>query len=118
MLKGSEKQVSWAKRIKAERLTSWIQSDPVLFREIETTLKNELSASWWITYREKSLRDVLPYIVEGGSPAVKAPAKPNVVMASPAAAPVYSSLADVRRFVGELRSVATGEVVIDAGCPF
>jgi hypothetical protein len=121
MLKGSEKQVSWAKRIKTERLSIWKKTDPLVFQEVESNLDNELSASWWITYREKSLSEVIPYIVEGGGlPERKATAKPKTTKGS---SPVpfeesYTRLEDTRRFIGELKSVVSGELVVDPECPF
>jgi hypothetical protein len=121
MLKGSEKQVSWAKRIRLERLATWKQSDPAVFKEVESVLKNELSASWWITYREKSLSEVLPYIqAEGGTSGKKAVAKLKTANASsPVSATINEFNNDeVYRFVGKLRSVATGELVVDPECPF
>jgi hypothetical protein len=125
MLQGSPKQVSWAKRIKAERLSSWMQSEPLLFNEVEANLQNELSASWWITHRLKGLGEVKPYIVEGGER--NAMAKPKVAKVSPpkgtTASKVppkesFSGLDDVHRFVGELKDRATGELVVDSECPF
>jgi hypothetical protein len=102
------------------------KSDPILFNEVESSLKDELSASWWITYREKSLTEVIPYIVVGGEK--KAIAKPKVAKGSSpndstgsTLAPkvsLFSGLDDVHRFVGELRDRATGELVVDADCPF
>jgi len=118
MLKGSEKQVAWAKRIKQERLASWKQSDPAVFKEVEPQLKDEQSAAWWITYREKNLGEVLPYIASGGAPVRKSVVKPKETQGSASLSPVYSSLEDVIRFVGETRSIATGKVVVDADCPF
>jgi len=118
MLKGSEKQVAWAKRIKQERLAAWKQSDPEVFRAVEPQLRSEQSAAWWITYREKNLGEVLPYIAEGGSPVRKSAVKHKETQGSGSVSPVYSSLDDVIRFVGETRSIATGKVVEDADCPF
>lgn len=118
MLKGSEKQVSWAKRIRQERLTSWEKSDPLAFKEVATQLKNEISASWWITYREKSLKEVLPYIVEGVASERKAGVRPKVAKSSVASPLSEFNNDEVYRFVGELRCVATGELVVDSECPF
>ena len=114
MLKGSEKQIAWAKRIKTERLAIWKQSDPLVFIGLESDLKNQLSASWWITCRDKCLKDVLPLIAEGGAREKKVVVK----LDTPKLSPVYSSLDSVCRFVGETRSIATGEIVVDVECPF
>jgi hypothetical protein len=127
MLQGSPKQVSWAKRIRQERLISWKQSDPLLFQEVESKLTNELSASWWICHRERELKDVLEYIGQGGgsssveNTAVKTKAVEGTPSASTLASTsnqIFSSLDDVHRNVGELRDVATGKVVVDPECPF
>lgn len=123
MLKGSEKQVSWAKRIKSERLSTWKKSDPSVFNEVEVNLKDELSASWWITHREKSLKEVIPYIAEGGEqkaiPKVAKGSSPKCATGSAVATKEpFSGLDDVHRFVGELRDSATRELVVDSGCPF
>lgn len=65
-LKGSPKQISWAKSIRADRMDRWKRSDPSAFQHVQSSLENESSASWWITHREKKLKDVLSFIVEGG----------------------------------------------------
>jgi len=118
MLKGSEKQVAWAKRIKTERLGQWAKSDPEVFRQVESMLNSEASAAWWITHREKSLSEVISYIVDGGEG--KVIAKPRAAKSTPAAAAnvTFSGLDDVHKFVGELRDSSTGELVIDTDCPF
>jgi hypothetical protein len=118
MLKGSEKQVSWAKRIKAEKLGQWAKSDPEVFRQVEPMLNGEASAAWWITHREKSLTEVIPYIVDGGER--ETVARPKAAKSTPAAAAnmTFSGLDDVHRFVGELRDSTTGELVVDTDCPF
>jgi hypothetical protein len=125
-LAGSPKQVSWAKRIRTERLGSWEKSSPELFKEVESTLKNEFSASWWITYREKGLEEALSNI-QGGEVAGKPSAKPlKVHTAAKTSSPVssradksFTDLAGIHRFVGETKDLATGEVVIGGlDCPF
>jgi hypothetical protein len=119
MLKGSPKQVTWAKRIRAERLSTWKKSDAEVFQEVESKLNNELSASWWITYREKSLSEVIPYIVESGER--KDIVKPKDAKVSSTVAPketLFSGLDAVHRFVGKLKDSATGEHVVDSECPF
>jgi hypothetical protein len=124
MLKGSEKQLSWAKRIRQERLTSWKQSDPLVFQEVESKLMNELSASWWICHRIKELKDVLGYIGQGGGASLgeKTTVKPKIAKSSPTASSLpnesFTSLCDVHRNVGELRDVSTGKPVVDLECPF
>lgn len=121
-LRGSPKQISWAKKIRTDRLNIWKMSDPSLFKEVETALEDESSASWWITHREKGLRDVLSYIAEGGEMRVTM-MKPKIIatyptVASPNNKESFSGLNDVHRNVGEVRDIATGEVVVDPECPF
>ncbi|MBT1073582.1 hypothetical protein [Pelotalea chapellei] len=120
-LKGSPKQIAWAKNIRTDRLSRWRQSDPLAFRKVETALDAESSAAWWITHREKGLVEVLPFIAGGAEK--RATAKPKVtkvpstpVVSSPKES--FSGLGDLHKYVGELRSVATGEVVVDPECPF
>lgn len=124
-LKGSEKQISWAKRIRTERLNRWKSSDPTVFQRVESSLDRETSASWWITYREKELGEVLTYI-QGGGKTAKVSGKPKVSKTSPPTVSssekkTYVASGDdggITRYVGELRDEATGEVVVDADCPF
>lgn len=121
-LKGSPKQISWAKKIRTDRLSFWKKSDPILFKEVEAALGNETSASWWITYREKSLGDVLPYNVTGGEMRLTM-VKPKAVTAPPPTVALsskdsFSGLEDVHRTVGELRDMVSGKVVVDPECPF
>jgi hypothetical protein len=115
-LHGSPKQVSWAKRIRTERLTSWLNADPRLFREEESGLQGESSASWWITVRDKGLEEVLKHIGQGASPRQKGAVKP----AASAAEKFTQSFSndEVYRFVGDTRSLTTGELVVDPLCPF
>lgn len=118
MLKGSDKQISWARRIRQDRLASWKKADPLVFKELEPALSAVLSASWWITHREKELREVVMF-VDAGQTERKVSAKPSAAKDSPATvSPEYSSLEEVIRFAGETRSVSTGEIVIDPECPF
>jgi len=122
-LKGSPKQVSWARRIRTDRLSHWKKTAPISFEEKETILNNQSSASWWITHREKELEEVLPHIIEGGEKNKAAASKPKAL--SPPA-PTVTSKANYEinpeesyRVVGELRSMSTGEVVTDyLECPF
>jgi hypothetical protein len=115
-LHGSPKQVSWAKRIRTERLASWQNADLQTFKEAESVLQEESSAAWWITVRDRGLEEVLKHIGQGSSPRQKSEVKP----AAPAAAKFSKSFSndEVYRFVGDTRSLATGELVVDPLCPF
>ena len=120
ILAGSPKQIAWGKKIRTERLCRWRKSDPEIFVKVESLLNEETSAAWWITHREKELEEVLPFI---GTGPVKTSIKPKV------SSPVSSSLPDykkdyaactdgIHRYVGELRDMVTGEIVVDPECPF
>ena len=117
---GSPKQIAWGKKIRTERLGRWRKSDPEIFMKVESILDDETSAAWWITHREKELEDVLPFI---GTGSVKTSVKPKD------STPVSASLSGNKmncvaftnggnRYVGELRDMITGEVVVDPDCPF
>lgn len=131
-LTGSEKQIRWAKSIRTDRLSRWKSSDPIVFQRVEPALNSETSASWWITYREKELGEVLKYVQAGGGSAGTATVKPSIrkdTSKAPKASPpplsfekkTYVASGDdggITRFVGELRDAATGELVVDLECPF
>jgi hypothetical protein len=121
-LHGSPKQIAWAIKIRTDRMNRWKKSEPVVFDEIESILKNQTSGSWWITHREKEIAGVIPYI-EVGSSGMKKDYKSICsipIYASPDKK-VYVPCSDegvTHRYVGELRDAITGEVVIDPECPF
>ena len=117
---GSPKQIAWGKKIRTERLGRWRKSSPEIFVKVEPILNEETSAAWWITYREKELEEVLPFI---GTGSVKTSVKPKGSL------PVSASLPGNKmncvaftdggnRYTGELRDMVTGEVVVDPDCPF
>ena len=123
-LQGSEKQISWAKRIRTERMSRWGKSDPIIFQRVESNLNSETSAAWWITYGEKEIGEVLKFIQVGGgtSSTGKAMMKPKVSpLPSSSITKTYIATGDdggITRYVGELRDEATGRVVVDPECPF
>jgi hypothetical protein len=124
VLQGSEKQVSWAKKIRKDKMDQWKSSDPIVFQRVEPDLHSMTLASWWITYREKSLIEVLMY-VQGGGGSGNATVKPktSIDSTSPASFEKKTCIASgddggITRYVGELRDAVTGEVVVDAECPF
>jgi hypothetical protein len=119
-LQGSPKQIAWALKIRTDGMNCWKKSDPIVFKRVEQTLENETSASWWITYREKELVEVLTYIQ--GESTGKALVKPKASpLPSPSIMMTYVPTSDdggITRYVGELRDAVTGEVVDDPKCPF
>jgi len=121
-LQGSPKQIAWALKIRTERMNRWNKSDSIIFKRVEPTLENETAASWWITYREKELGEVLNYIHGGKGSMEKGMEKPTASpLPSPTIKKTYVATGDdggITRYVGELRDVATGAVVIDPECPF
>lgn len=124
-LQGSEKQISWAKRIRTERMSRWGKSDPIIFQRVESNLNSETSAAWWITYREKEIGEVLKFIQggDGTSSTGNAMMKPTTSPALPSSSitKTYIATGDdggITRYVGELRDSVTGKAVVDPECPF
>ena len=119
-LQGSPKQIAWALKIRADRMNRWKKSDPIVFKRVEQTLEKETSASWWITYREKELVEVLTYI-QGGSTGMAMATPKSIPLPSNSITKTYVATDDdggITRYVGELRDAVTGEVVDDPECPF
>jgi hypothetical protein len=120
-LKGSPKQIAWAKSIRAERLSRWKTADPIVFKRIEPNLNGETSAKWWIDYRDSDLGAILSNIQ--GSSSGKVIAKPAVFKTPVQSTEKKTFIAaggdgGITRYVGELRDVVTGAVVVDPDCPF
>jgi hypothetical protein len=131
-LKGTEKQVNWAKAIRKDRLIVWQGADPDGFEAVESMLSQQGLASWWITGRDKSLKEVCSQL-QGG-----APPKASSAAASKKAVPSVFKVTTMERVYqaddGELwetvetsagfrrsgpaRDMVTGEVVLDATLPF
>jgi hypothetical protein len=58
---GSEKQVRWAKSIRAQKSEEWsgnLGENPLHHEMLKELLANE-SAAWWISYRDSNLQKVL-----------------------------------------------------------
>ena len=120
-LKGSPKQIAWAKSIRTGRLSRWKTADPIVFKRIEPNLNGETSAKWWIDYRESDLGAILSNIQ--GSSSGKVFAKPAVFKTPVQSTEIKNYIATdgdggITRYVGELRDVVTGVVVVDPDCPF
>ncbi len=64
-LQGSPKQVTWASRIREERLRVWRESSPELLAAIASSLESMADAGWWISYREKELAVVSAHLLQG-----------------------------------------------------
>jgi hypothetical protein len=122
-LQGSPKQISWAIKIRTDRMNRWKKSDAVVFDEIESILNDQTSAAWWITYREKEIAGVLPYLEVGSAGMAKdykSMRSAVPIYASPDKK-VYEPCSDegmTHRYIGELRDAVTGEIVVDPDCPF
>jgi hypothetical protein len=65
-LEGSPKQISWALRIRTDKLNRWMKTTPEIFKEIESHLKKETKASWWIAHKDEELGGILKYTKEEG----------------------------------------------------
>jgi hypothetical protein len=116
-LQGSPKQITWALKIRTDKLNRWMKTAPEIFKEIETNLKKETKASFWIAHKDEELGEILKYIV-GGTTKSKGPAASSLPSSS-GDMKIYEPSDDgVFRYVGELRDATTGEVVVDPGCPF
>ena len=124
-LKGTEKQINWAKAIRKDRLKAWQGSDPDSFNGVELMLTQQGASSWWITNRDKSLKEVCSQLQGGDS--TKTSSKKT---ASSDAKAVSMARADYEelwetvvtgtgfRRSGPTRDMVTGEVVVDATLPF
>jgi hypothetical protein len=122
-LKGTEKQVNWAKSIRKDRLKLWQQSAPDSFKEVESTLTEQDVAAWWITSKDKSLKEVCSQLQGGAKPKTAskkaAPSVAKFAMRN-ADQEVWETVATASGFMrsGPTRDMVTGEVVIDATLPF
>ena len=131
-LKGTEKQVNWAKAIRKDRLKVWERTDPEGFRDAESMLSQQEVSSWWITSRDKSLQDVFSQLAGGAKPSSpKAPSTAATRKAAPcvpmavvgSARPVEEAWETVTTATGFMRSgptrdMATGDIVTDSSLPF
>ena len=123
-LKGTEKQVNWAKAIRKDRLKVWQGTDSDGFKNVESVLTRQAVASWWITSKDKSLKEVCSQLQGGSKPKMPvkkaAPDVPSKVSWKKADEEVWETVATVSGFMrsGPTRDMVTGEVVVDATLPF
>lgn len=123
-LKGTEKQASWARAIRKDRLKAWQAADSDSFKTVESMLTQQDSAAWWITSRDKSLGQVCSQLQNGDGP--KIPGKraafspPQKVGIRKADEEVWDTVLTALGFTrsGPTRDVVTGEVVNDVTLPF
>jgi len=124
-LKGTEKQVSWAKTIRKDRLKVWQASDPDGFQGVELMLTQQGASSWWITNRDKSLKEVCSQL-QGGSKQ-QAPSQKAAPIGAKAVSiaraddeELWETVVTATGFMrsGPTRDMVTGEVVDDATLPF
>lgn len=123
-LKGTDKQVNWAKAIRKDRLKVWQESDRASFQDAESMLSQQGMASWWITCKDKSLKEVRSHPLTGTKP--KAPVKkaaPSVAKVAGmrmADEEVWETVVTASGFMrsGPTRDMTTGELVTDATLPF
>ena len=127
-LKGTEKQVNWAKAIRNDRLKVWQKTDPDGFREVESILTKQSASAWWITSKDKGLNEVCRQLAgASGADAPKGSAKktsPRVDRGGAVKMPDDVSLwetvstATGFRRSGPTMDMVTGAVVTDASLPF
>jgi hypothetical protein len=122
-LKGTEKQVNWAKAIRKDRLKIWQAADPDSFQGVEPMLTQLGASSWWITNKDKSLKEVCSQL-QGGAKSeaagkTAAPCDARVSLAG-AEAEVWETVVTATGFSrsGATRDMMTGEIVSDAALPF
>jgi hypothetical protein len=115
-LKGTPKQIAWAERIRTDSLARWKKSDPVKFSE----LAKQTASSWWIANKDKELEEVLGVTVKSSTTASSSkPKGASMPTITPTSDKMFETKPDgSTRYVGELRDAATGELVVDEGCPF
>lgn len=124
-LKGTEKQMNWAKAIRKDRLKVWQGTDPNKFQEVELMLAKQAASSWWITSRDKSLEEVCRQLQGGSKPqAPSQKAAPSgakaVSMARADDEELWETVVTATGFrrSGPTRDMVTGKVVVDATLPF
>jgi hypothetical protein len=124
-LKGTEKQVNWAKAIRKDRLRVWQAADPDSFLGVELLLTQQGASSWWITSRDKSLKEVCSQLQGGAKPMT--PSKETAPSATRAvrmergdAEELWNTVVTATGFTrsGPTRDMMTGDVVDDATLPF
>ena len=131
---GSEKQVRWARSIRAQKSEEWSRNlgeNPLHHEMLSRLLVNE-SAAWWISNRDSDLQKVLNQ-TEYGIDRVKQgqeeyrKEKWNEGKKSPSSPPVanmprtWSTPADSGEkfmMIGPTRDTVTGELVSSEECPF
>jgi hypothetical protein len=123
VLKGTEKQVNWAKAIRKDRLKVWQVTDPEIFQGVEALLTGQDVASWWITGKDKSLTEICGQLQGGARPKTpirKAPATAPLQPARMLGEEVWESIVTATGFrrAGLTRDQTTGAVVHDTTLPF
>ena len=122
-LKGTEKQVNWAKTIRKDRLKVWEGTDPEFFQIVETMLTKQCASAWWITSRDKGLKEACSQLLDAKPlPPTKTatPSATKVVAMARAGEEVWMTVDTATGFSrsGPTRDMVTGEVVVDAALPF
>jgi hypothetical protein len=124
VLKGTEKQVNWAKAIRKDRLKIWQAADPDGFQGVESLLNGQAVSSWWISNKDKSLREIRGQLQGGAKPMATTrkapPAAPLQAARKVIGEEVWKRVATATGFrrAGLTRDQVTGEVVQDASLPF
>jgi hypothetical protein len=124
-LKGSEKQVSWAQAIRKDRLKVWQQADADSFLDVEPILVQQSVSSWWISNKDKNLKEICRQLQGEGAPP-KAPGKKAAAVVSLTLGreklqeEVWQTVVTATGFSrsGPTRNTVSGEIVEDASLPF
>lgn len=123
-LKGTEKQVNWAKAIRKDRLMVWQRADAERFQDVELMLNRQAAASWWITCKGKSLKEVcsiLEGVAKTKASCMKATSHaPLKAGTKKGVEEVWETVATASGFMrsGPTRDTVTGDVVLDSNLPF
>jgi hypothetical protein len=126
-LKGTEKQVNWAKAIRNERLKVWQGTDTDIFQKVELMLSHQSGAAWWIANKDKSLGEVSRQFQDltwpkqiAEIPGKKAATVPLKLVTVIDDGELWETVKTANGFTrsGPTRDMVTGEVVVDASLPF
>lgn len=104
-MKGTEKQIRWARSISINRLAVWSRSE--LFKEIESIITAIDDAGWWIANKDQPLEPIYYKM------------KADDVAMTDTLSWTRISTPTGLRFISPTRNIATGEIVADDGAaPF
>lgn len=131
VLKGTEKQINWAKAIRKDRLKVWQAADSDGFQTVESLLCKQIVSSWWIANKGKNLEEVCRQLEGGAKPQTPIASGTTASKKAPSVGVKAASIGlgdgDLWETVvtatgfsrsGPTRDMVTGDVVKDASLPF